>query len=507
MTISNDVYLLIKSLSKKERSYVLKSFEKSEAEEFEFFKLFELMEAQVVYNEIEVKKALKYKQSAVAFSSLKNYLYEFVIDKLIYVNKHSNRILESNNTLQELNILYNKELFPAFFKRWQKANAIAHEYEDYAMILALKEQISNLRIRQIIKTDEEDFKKLQEEEVYIIDHFGKLQLLKSLYNRIVLLSSKNDIIQTEEDTEILNNIIGNAIFKSKPPAQSSFRYIYYFYMCKGLGFQLQGNYERSFEELINLRPFLEQRVSFLSTKPIFIYDYIEAMYPVCMYLNKYNNYFEIFEIPFIKTMHINSEYAYLSIYLMYSTLRFAHRTKNFELAEETRNKLVKILRSKDKIKHVHLERNIICSIAISYFVFANYEEAYYWGKQYYIIGAKHKKGDQYDFFHLFMVLICFELKQFTIFISEVNNSYQYFYRHKKLGKLEKIIINTLRKVPNAFFKTERYQMYQSLQTSLATFTEEEKKVNGFRFFNFYKWTCSKVREISYLDYLLKEQCN
>ena len=151
-----------------------------------------------------------------------------------------------------------------------------------------------------------------------------------------------------------------------------------------------------------------------------------------------------------------------------------------------------------------MERNIICSIAISYFVFANYEEAYYWGKQYYIIGAKHKKGDQYDFFHLFMVLICFELKQYTIFNSEINNSYQYFYRHKKLGKLEKSIINALRKVPSTFFKTERAQMYLQLKTALAVFTEEEKKVNGFRFFNFYKWTCSKVNNITYLDYLLKE---
>jgi hypothetical protein len=500
MTVSNDVHNLICSLTKKERSFVLKNFATKEKDDVTYIKLFEAMEKQKEYNETAIKKAIHYTKDAVAFSSLKNYLYEFIIDKLIYVNRHSNRILNSNNTLQELNILYNKELYPAFFKRWQKANLVAHEYEDYAMILALKEQMSNLRIRQIIKTDEEDFKKLLEEELYIIDHFSKLQLLKSLYNRLVLLNSKNYFVSQEADVQILQEIQNHNILQTAPHKKSSFRFIYYYYMSNAMALKLANQYQEAFEFLETLLPYFKTKIGLLSIKPIFIYDFVELFYPLCLKLNKSQLFYEVLQIPFIQKMYANDSHAFLSIFLQYSQLGFAQQNNNITHAIEARNNLIALLKNSKNIKHVHVERNIIASITVSFFIYGNYEDAYYWGKQYLIIGAKHKKADQYDFLHLLMVLISFELKQYTIFNSEVNNSYQYFYRHKKLGKLQASIINTLRKVPSTYFKIDRSTHYKNLQAKLNQVPINEIENTEFFYFNFLHWVNSKVDQVSYINY-------
>ncbi len=504
MTISNDVFILIKSLTKKERTYVRKCLGTTENDTPIYEKLFDLISEQEEYDEAEIKKKLRYTKSNIAFSALKNYLYEFIIDKVIYINRHSNRILDSNNTLQELNILYHKELFTAFFKRWKKASKIAHDYEDYAMILALKDQMSNLRIRQIIKTDEEDFKKIHEEEVYILQHFGEMQLLKSLYNRLILLFNKTETIKTEQDKNSLNDIKSNNILHKLPGNKSSFRYIYFYFMCRGIILFLENSIEAAYNEFMQLRPYMEKKKELISTKFILMYDYVEIAYPTFAYLNKFKNFFSLFDLPFVKKMKEQNEDSFLSNFIKLAQLKAAHANHDDVKIEQTRKQLAHLVELKHKIKHVHLERNIICYLSISFFISANYQEAFYWGKQYFAIGAKHKKEDQFDFFHLFIVLVAFELGNYTILVSEANNSYQYFYRHKKLNPLEINILKTVKKITHAAYNKEKKGLYEGLKYMLENIPEQEKNVSGFRYFNFYSWVCSKINNTPYVDFMLTQ---
>jgi hypothetical protein len=369
------------------------------------------------------------------------------------------------------------------------------------MILALKDQMNNLRIRQIIKTDEDDFKKIHEEETYILQHFGEMQLLKSLYNRLILLFNKTETIKNEQDKNSLIDIKSNNILHKLPGNKSSFRYIYYYFMCRGIIMFLENSIEAAYNEFMQLRSYIEKKKDLISTKHILMYDYVEISYPAFAYLNKFEQFLSLFELPFVKKIMAQNEDSFLSHFLKLAQLKSAHSNQDITEIAQKRKQLTQLIEQKHKIKHVHLERNIICYLSISFFISANYQEAFYWGKQYFTIGSKHRKEDQLDFFHLFIVLIAFELGNYTILISEANNSYQYFYRHKKLNLLEINIIKTVKKINHTAYNTEKKRLYKGLKEMLEHISEHDKNISGFSYFNFYSWVCNKISNTPYTDFL------
>src|SRR4051812_29000847 len=97
---SNEVFLLIKSLSRNEKGYFKKYSSKHTLAEGNFYvELFDELDAQEEYDEEEIKKHLGKKRTK-NFPSEKNYLYKLILRSL-------NEFYHNNSVERELRDLLN----------------------------------------------------------------------------------------------------------------------------------------------------------------------------------------------------------------------------------------------------------------------------------------------------------------------------------------------------------------------------------------------------------------
>ena len=134
MVKKGNIFLLIKSLSKSEKRY-FKTGLGEKAINKNYLKLFNIIDKQTVYNENEIKKVFKEEKFVKQLHVTKIYLTELILKSLR--NYHSNKSINSKiiNLLNDLEILFEKELYDLVYYRIKKAEEVALEYERLPYLL------------------------------------------------------------------------------------------------------------------------------------------------------------------------------------------------------------------------------------------------------------------------------------------------------------------------------------------------------------------------------------
>ncbi len=135
MAVSDDVFKLIKSLSKSEKGYFKKYAYKNSGREKKssdnhYIKLFDIIDKQENYDEGKTLKKLGKSPLVKSFSSSKNYLLSLVLGSLLDYNANKDNALQIAQNLAKARILYSRGLQSQSTAHLKKAEqvAIANEY-------------------------------------------------------------------------------------------------------------------------------------------------------------------------------------------------------------------------------------------------------------------------------------------------------------------------------------------------------------------------------------------
>lgn len=199
MTAKDDLFILIKSLSRTEKAYFKKyaSIHSSEGKQ-QYLSLFDLLNEMTVYDESVLKKKivpLGIKQLPV----YKNYLYKIILRSQVqYTRAHTeNHYLDE--LFLEIEVLMAKNLFLQCTSLISKAKQIAQENENFASLLKVIHcEIRFIKQSPSVKNWDQVYEKAVQEEAEALQKLHDIAYTRNLNAKMFLFLQKY-ATQTEDE--------------------------------------------------------------------------------------------------------------------------------------------------------------------------------------------------------------------------------------------------------------------------------------------------------------------
>ena len=136
MTKKGNIFHLITSLSKSEKRYFKTSLSEKAVNK-NYVKLFNIIDKQTEYDENEIRKVFKDEKFVKQLHVTKIYLTELILKNLR--SYHSDKSINSKliNILNDIEILFDKELYDLAYYRIKKAEKLALDYERLPYLLEI----------------------------------------------------------------------------------------------------------------------------------------------------------------------------------------------------------------------------------------------------------------------------------------------------------------------------------------------------------------------------------
>ncbi len=161
---SDDLYLLIKSLSKEEKGYFVKFAKRHSAKGSQLLSLFNVISKQEIYNEKEVKKKIKH------LPVLKNMLFDKILQSL-YMSDNNlsvSRQIERNTAFA--GILYERGLRKKSIKLVEQSYSLAVENDLTSRAIVLNDLLGDITVNSLPQAERWDkINEFYSKEVKLID--------------------------------------------------------------------------------------------------------------------------------------------------------------------------------------------------------------------------------------------------------------------------------------------------------------------------------------------------
>lgn len=249
MKSSDDLFLLIKSLTRTEKRY-FKIFTNgnSNGNEFNYLNLFNLIDKQDVYDEKKVIADFFKNREIKNFSNEKKHLYNLILKSLNKYHSTISKENELNELLNSAQILNKKQLPEQSNKLLDKLTLFAEKHELYTGLIKIGELRSEL-IRQKA-TSSTDMK----EEFDSIRHYSNLAIerltVENEYNELftILLEKirkDGEVLRHPSEMQWYIDFMANPLLENEENAKT-IKSKSIFYFINGTVYYITGNHEKAY---------------------------------------------------------------------------------------------------------------------------------------------------------------------------------------------------------------------------------------------------------------------
>jgi hypothetical protein len=498
---SKDLHTLIKSLTSSEKGYIKKhSVVHVIGDQNKYIKIFDAIDKQKEYDEKEIIKKFADDPILNNFSVAKNYLFRFILKCL--ESYHSNTKSELRSTLNQVEILYNKNLPGVAKKMLVKAKAIAQQYELYEFmeeiidweIALIAEEANPQNYLELVNKYFGELNDSIEKKKTIIGYKHLYQKLRAKALYMGLPRNDEDVVEfkriaelgEKDDTKLLATF--NAKFY-RNLMQANYLFVNNEHKKAN---ELMEKNVRLLEEnphLIELRPstylgMLRNKavneLSLMRYKPLF--DTIKKMDGFVAKYGQLNRYFEVM-----------AENLKLFVYIP---------TGQFKEALAIAEKLDVIYKQLPSTKTLIKERQL-----------QHYAFAYiYIGLDDYKMANHHinallnnhefdVRSDIFCFAHILSLIIHFELENVELLDYRAKTTHNLLLKRNHLYEFEKQIIIFLKSTKNMTRKSpEIRKAFIDLKENIERITENNKlEKNALSLFDLISWLESRIEKKSFMQ--------
>jgi hypothetical protein len=500
MKPSNELYKLIKSLSKSEKRF-FKLSSALQSGEKNYLKIFDFIEKQAQYDEDELKDVFQHETFIKHLPSEKNHLYRLVLKSLrVYFSEQSaSSILKQE--LKNVEILYDKALYKECEKFVTRAKAIAKEHEEFYYWYEL---ISwEKRLMEAAYEDGEfsrDLDQLVLEEETVIEKLRNVAEYQVIYSKINLIFRSGGFTRNEQERKIVESIADYHLIKGKNTALST-RATSMCYYIKGLCAATNRNYEDSFQffnrtkDILDANPLIKEDLGFryIATLSHLLRCHIdmkqfqeaERMIHEIRSLegkkgfNSTDLSLRIFSISY------NGEFA-----LFHAMGNFAHTRK---LAEELeRNDLA----TGEKISK---EQNILFQYNKAYAFFGNneFKRALSTLNEVLNDNEQRLRQDIYSFARIFNLIIHFELENYDFLEYVIKSTNRYLSKHERDYEIENTVIKHMRKLAKTITNSQRIEILEKMKVEVDGLMNDAQEQVILEYFHLPAWIDSRLKKIDF----------
>ena len=503
MKASDDLFQLIKSLSKSEKGY-FKKFASLHimGEKNNYVRLFDTIDKQRIFNEQEIISKLKKEKFIQHFAVVKNYLYNLLLKSL--ESFHDSINAELNNHLIHIEILMGKGLYDSCEKIISIAKKKAEvNQKPLHLIQILQFEIFLVSRQKYENKTEQDLLKIFDQISKAKKDYDNVFQYNQIFSSISILTAKYGGQKVQGNPE-LKQIVENPLFQKEEHATSR-ESLRLFYSANYNYLNSQGKHKDAFKFAIKISDLLEKIPEMKNDPFSYHFNTLSAMVATQLYLGDYSGA-EI-SLNKLKTLKINSEF--LKYRLFYLTSKY----ELFICVEFNYGDGLTLVRKIERMLSLEQGNNIANKIdrRIIYVqfitilvVFKKFEDASkYINKLLYEVTLR---SEMRTFAKIMNHIIHIELENKEYLESIVRSTYRYLKKENQYYEFEKIWITFIKnKLISSGPKQKLIGDYLWLKDKIIEITNKASHGSIAKYFEFIPWIDSKIENRPLIEIIKEKQ--
>ena len=499
MKPSNELYKLIKSLSKSEKRF-FKLSSSLQSGEKNYLKIFDYIESQSAYDEEALKDTFKSETFIKHLPSEKNHLYKLILKSLrsYYSEQSVSSILTQE--IKNVEILYNKALYRECEKFVARAKEVARDHEKFYYWFELLSWEKKL-LEEAYESGEftRDLDELVAEEEVVIAKLRNLAEYQVIYSKINLVFRSGGFTRNDVEREVVDSIADYHLIKGKNTALST-RASSMCYYIKGLCAATNRNFEDSYQ-------FFNRTREILDNNPKIKIDsgqrYVMTLsHLLRCYIDGKN--FDKAKQLILDLRALEGSKGFNSTDI---TVRIFTGTYNLELAllhaMGEYQKSIEIIPEIERLQNdfgekVSKEQEILLTYnkAVSYFGVGDYKKALQYINLVLNDNEQNLRQDIYSFARLFNLVVHYELENFDFLEYVIKSTNRYFSKQERNFQVETLCIRSIRKLAKTLTLLDRQTELQQMRIELDELLKDRNERVVLEYFNISAWLDSKIQRIT-----------
>nr|WP_294939195.1 hypothetical protein [uncultured Flavobacterium sp.] len=503
MKTTDDLFILIKSLTKTEKRYfkIYTSKGKDVSKKNNYIQLFEVIERQKAYNEEEVIAKFPDRKFIKHLSSEKNYLYNLILKTLHLYHSSSDENIKADELLYYSEILYNRGLFNQSEKIIGRYKKLALTNEMHIQTIKSTKHCINLSLQfsnnskileseltQAVNDSKAALKKIKNLQKYqkLFVEFYSLIRKEGEYLRSSSAQSKfaailNHPLMADESLALTND--AKAIFNN---IKRSYQY--------AIGEELETSYQY-YSELTKKEAFdVTEQTRRLS-------NFCE----ICIKMGKYGEAMSLLvKIKSLPTKSFLEEGK--QFYRYYDNLlSLYNQIGEFEKAEKLIHTIMTGIKKYENVIHKSKMISLYFHFSYSYFGVKDYKNAL---KQINLIinDTTDLRRDILCYARMLQLMIYLETNDLLSMEHLVKSSRYFFSTREKLHQYEEVLLLFFQRIHLITEKKEKIELYSKLHAELIEISDKAVEKQVAFYTNQISWVESKIKNTSFVE-IIKSRNN
>lgn len=503
MTPKDDLFQLIKSLSKSEKRY-FKLYSSFRSGDKIYLQLFDTIEKQNEYNEDVIKKKFKGETFINQLTKTKYYLYNHILKSLRSYGNKMTKERELRELLDNIEVLYEKQLYSHAIKFIEKAEEIAIKYESYSYLFEIVDwKIKIINTRAHIQQNDVIIKKQYESLFEHIHRYKNLSQYRYVISKFNSYHHKYGWGRKETDWKPYEKIMSNIIFDSEDQAPSYKAKVVYYYQ-KSFYNLMKNDYEKAYINSDHLLKLMETNSHFIEENPI---SYVRALTNMSMCAIITRRYKEVqtlndkFNEIRINNISNKNVYGECTIKLLTNMVELGQ----YKAAIDTINDFNKNNKHGEALNSINtITYYYNCSLA--YFGNEDYRTANKYLNKIFYDNFNDTRIDLYCFAQILSLIISFELGKEDLIEYSVKSVYRTLLKRGKLYLFEQVLISFIQKrMVKVVNKTEMIKAFTELKKDLEKLVQSDPfEAKALGYFDIVSWLKSKIEGKTFADVIRKK---
>ena len=500
MKKSDDLFQLIKSLSRNERRY-FHLFSQLQKGDKAYLNLFASLDKLKEYDEKKFKERHKEKDFIKNLAWRKHHLYHLILKSL--ESYHESFDTEVYSLLHRNEVLYEKGLYKQCRKILNKAKTIAQKYEMYHIIFEILnwEDVIASKLFEV-DTQLNVIKESKENIVLLSNLTDYKNILMEIYN----LHHVIGVFRKPEEKKKLNHIITSRLWKSESEAMT-FKAKRHFYYSHFLYCFMNGDYKSGYEYTKKCVDSFFTQPEQISYNSHYYITATNAFLYCCTVLKKHNEMFEAIVKLNENKKHFKkrSERAAAAL-LSYHELGYYMMTGKLQKGQEAAKRIEMEMLEFDDIMSSFEKFSIYMNLAFLYFMAGKYKDTIAW--LYKIIGAGGVKAraDFDSMVRIFYIISQYEKGSSAQFMkSLLRSTYRFLIKREQMYKYEKIILDFIRKkLIKVDSREDLIDTLKILREQLLVIQKDPFEGRPLEYFDLISWITSKIENRPFAEILMEK---
>ncbi|MEO8210455.1 MAG: hypothetical protein ABI840_07830 [bacterium] len=503
---SNELFNLIKSLSKSEKGYFKKfSALHTIGKENKYLKLFILIVKQKIYDEKKIKKAFKGDGFVKQLPVAKNYLYKIILKSLNQYYSDSTISIKINNLFNASMILYRKGLLNESLKLLLKGKMLAYKYEKYESLI----QILNLEKQITIGLQPRDYlDKLignSVEKTKVSKRISNIVTFDYDLNKVVVLYNSRRIIRNTEDSKAYDKIMNKPRSRDERYAEEFESKLYFYHKLVNYNLAAADDI-KAYDYVKKLARVLESNSEHIKE---FTHEYVSVLNTclvTILFLKKYDESDNIIKkLNSLKPLSLILQNRIRTITLNFM-LNKSIKTGEFEMCLKIIPQIEDQLKLMPYESRKFHEEKINYSLSYIYLGLDNYEKALEYINK--ILDDRYgsTRIDLLSFAHILNLIIHYELDSNELLPYIIKNTSRFLAGKKELYHVEREILNFFKTAPDLLTKKQRIDAFSDLRKKIINITKDPYERIALDYFDFISWVESKIAGKKFSD-IVKAKAN